>query len=94
MYDLQVLADRAEITRISTMMYARDTSGATFPASGVRDGFHGAAHHSNIRSRMDSFALINRYHVQMGHTSWRSCAPLPTAKAIGSITPSCSTAAA
>jgi hypothetical protein len=65
MYDLQALAYRADITRISTMMYARDTSGATFPGSGVRDGFHGASHHSNIRSRMDSFALINRYHVQM-----------------------------
>jgi hypothetical protein len=64
MYDLLVLAYRADITRISTMMYARDTSGATYPASGVRDGFHGASHHSNIRSRMDSFALINRYHVQ------------------------------
>jgi hypothetical protein len=65
MFDLQVLAYRAEITRISTMMYARDTSGATYPASGVRDGFHGASHHSNVRARMDSFALINRYHVQM-----------------------------
>ena len=46
-------------------MYARDTSGATYPASGVRDGFHGASHHSNARARMDSFALINKYHVQM-----------------------------
>jgi hypothetical protein len=64
MYDLQVLAYRAEITRISTLMYARDTSSTTYPGSGVRDGFHGASHHSNIRSRMDTFALINRYHVQ------------------------------
>ena len=65
MYDLLVLAYRAEITRISTLMYARDTSGATYPASGVRDGFHGASHHSNIRANMDRFALINKYHVQM-----------------------------
>ena len=65
MFDLQVLAYQAEITRISTMMYARDTSGATYPGSGVRDGFHTASHHSNARARMDSFALINRYHVQM-----------------------------
>jgi len=65
MFDLQVLAYQAEITRISTMMYARDTSGATYPASGTRDGFHTASHHSNVRARMDSFALINRYHVQM-----------------------------
>ena len=46
-------------------MYARDTSGAVYPASGIRDGFHTASHHSNERARMDRFALINKYHVQM-----------------------------
>jgi hypothetical protein len=65
MFDLQVLAYRAEITRISTLMYARDTSGTTFPGSGVRDGFHTASHHSNVRANMDKFALINQYHVKM-----------------------------
>jgi hypothetical protein len=65
MWDLLVLAYRAEITRIGTMMYARDTSGTTYPASGVRDGFHTASHHSNVRANMDKFALINRYHVQV-----------------------------
>jgi hypothetical protein len=64
MYDLMTLAWRAEITRISTLMYARDTSGATYPGSGVRDGFHTASHHSNVRANMDRFALINKYHVQ------------------------------
>ncbi len=64
MYDLVALAWRAEITRISTMMYARDTSGATYPLSGVRDGFHTASHHSNVRANMDRFALINQYHVK------------------------------
>jgi hypothetical protein len=65
MYDLQVLAFRAEITRIATLMYARDTSGAVYPQSNVREGFHVASHHSNNRANMDRFALINRYHVQM-----------------------------
>jgi hypothetical protein len=65
MFDLLTIAYRAEITRISTLMYARDTSGATYPASGVRDGFHGASHHSNVRANMDRYALINKYHVQM-----------------------------
>jgi Protein of unknown function (DUF1552) len=65
MFDLQVLAFRAEITRIATMMYARDTSGAVYPQSGVRDGFHVASHHSNNRANMDKFALINRYHLEM-----------------------------
>jgi hypothetical protein len=65
MFDLQALAFRAEITRVATLMYARDTSGAVYPQSGVRDGFHVASHHSNNRANMDKFALINRYHVQM-----------------------------
>jgi hypothetical protein len=65
MFDLQVLAFRTEITRVATMMYARDTSGSVYPQSGVREGFHVASHHSNSRPNMDKFALINRYHVQM-----------------------------
>jgi hypothetical protein len=65
LFDLQVLAFRAEITRVATMMYARDTSGAVYPNSGVRDGFHVASHHSNSRANMDKFALINRYHVDL-----------------------------
>ena len=65
MFDLQVLAFRAEITRVATMMFARDTSGAVYPQSGVREGFHVASHHSNNRANMDKFALINKYHVQL-----------------------------
>jgi hypothetical protein len=65
MFDLQVLAFKADITRVTTMMYARDTSGAVYPQSGVRDGFHVASHHSNVRANMDKYALINKYHVQL-----------------------------
>jgi hypothetical protein len=65
MFDLQVLAFRAEITRIATLMFARDTSLAVYPQSGIRDAFHVASHHSNARAQMDKFAVINRYHVQM-----------------------------
>jgi hypothetical protein len=32
-----------------TLMYARDTSGASYVNSGNRDGFHAASHHSNAR---------------------------------------------
>ena len=72
MFDLQVLAFRTEITRIATMMYARDTSGAVYPQSGVREGFHVASHHSNNRANMDQFALINKYHVRCWRISWTS----------------------
>ncbi len=63
MYDLEVLAFRAEITRVATMMYARDTSLAVYPQSGVRESFHVASHHSNSRAQMDGSRIINRYHV-------------------------------
>ena len=65
MFDMQVLAFRANITRVATMMFARDTSGAVYPGSGVREGFHVASHHANNRANMDKYALINKYHVQM-----------------------------
>jgi len=63
MFDLQVLAFKSEITRISTLMLARENSNAVYPRSGIREGFHNSSHHSNERKNMDSFALINNYHV-------------------------------
>jgi hypothetical protein len=36
-----------------------------YPSNLVRDGFHGASHHSNVRANMDRFALIDKYHGQM-----------------------------
>src|SRR6187397_2341679 len=65
MFDLQVLAYRSEVTRISTLMFARENSNAVYAATGVRDGFHNASHHSNERKNMDQFAVINRYHIKM-----------------------------
>ena len=65
LFDLQVLAYQTQITRISTLMLARENSNTVYPATGVRDGFHNASHHSNERKNMDQFAVINRYHTSM-----------------------------
>ena len=65
MFDLQVLAYKSEISRISTLMLARENSNAVYPGTGVREGFHNASHHSNERKNMDQFAVINQYHVKM-----------------------------
>jgi hypothetical protein len=65
MFDLLALAYQSETTRVATLMYAKDLSPASYPASGNRGGFHGSSHHANIKANMDSFALINKYHVQM-----------------------------
>jgi hypothetical protein len=65
MFDLQVLAYKTEITRISSLMMARENSNIRFPGSGVGEGFHNASHHSNERKNMDQFAVINNYHIRL-----------------------------
>jgi hypothetical protein len=63
MYDLQVLAWQAEISRISTFLMCKELSGAVYPKSGVRDAFHTLSHHSNVRENINRFAVLNSYHV-------------------------------
>ena len=62
LFDLQVLAFRADITRISTLMLAHELSNATFPTTNIRDGFHNLSHHSGVQANMDRFAELNTYH--------------------------------
>src|SRR2546423_143039 len=63
MFDLWVLAWQADITRITTLLMAKELSNSTYPKSGIRDAFHILSHHSNQRENMDRFAVLNRYHV-------------------------------
>jgi hypothetical protein len=65
MFDLLAIAYKSEITRVATLMYAKDLSPTTFPESGNRSAFHGASHHANAKANMDNFAVINKYHVAM-----------------------------
>jgi Protein of unknown function (DUF1552) len=65
MFDLLAIAYKSEITRVATLMYAKDLSPSTFPESGNRGAFHGASHHANVKANMDNFAFINKYHVAM-----------------------------
>ena len=61
--DLQVIALQADITRVSTLMFARELSTAVYPETTIRDPFHNLSHHSNDRANMDRFAQLNTYHV-------------------------------
>jgi len=63
MFDLQVLAYKSDITRISTLMMAGEGSNVRFPRSGVNEGFHNASHHSNEEKNKDQFAVLNNYHI-------------------------------
>ena len=61
--DLQVIAFQSQITRVSTLMFARELSTAVFPETSIRDPFHNLSHHSNDRANMDRFAQLNAYHI-------------------------------
>jgi hypothetical protein len=61
--DLQVIAFQSDITRVSTLMFARELSTAVFPETTIRDPFHNLSHHSNDRGNMDRFAQLNTYHM-------------------------------
>ena len=94
MFDLQVLAWQADITRVSTLLMAKELSNAVYPKSGIRDAFHILSHHSNIRENMDRFAVLNRYHIGLLRVSARQAAERRrTATARCWITRWCSTAA-
>ena len=61
--DLLALAFQADITRVATLLYARDLTGRVYPESGTSVSFHGASHHAEEPSRVREYAMLNRYHV-------------------------------
>jgi hypothetical protein len=65
MYDLIVLAYRANVTRVATFMVAREISNRTYPQVGVSDGHHAISHHSNLAAKMDKNVKIQTYHVSL-----------------------------
>jgi hypothetical protein len=65
MFDLQVLAFQADVTRVVTFQLARETSNRTYPEIGVPDPHHPTTHHNNDPEKMAKVALINRHHVSL-----------------------------
>jgi hypothetical protein len=62
-FDLTALAFKADITRVASMLYARDLTGRNYPASGTNTSFHGGSHHAENPDRIKDYSKINRYHV-------------------------------
>ena len=70
-YDLLALAFKADVTRVATVLGARDLTsrvytfprGPLFPEGGTSVSFHGGSHHQDDPAQMRRYAQINRYHV-------------------------------
>jgi hypothetical protein len=65
MFDLQVLAYQADLTRVITFMFGREFSGRTYTEIGVSEGHHPLSHHQNDPAKLALLAKVNTYHAQM-----------------------------
>jgi hypothetical protein len=65
MFDLQVLAFQADITRVTTFLMAREVSQRTYPQIGVSDPHHALSHHQQDVEKLAKLAKINTLHVAM-----------------------------
>ena len=69
--DLLALAFKADITRVATLLGARDLTSRVypfpkselFPDGGVSVSFHGGSHHQDDPAQLWRYAVLNRYHV-------------------------------
>jgi hypothetical protein len=71
-WDLARLAMQADITRVVTLLGARDLTGKTypfpksdplFPEGGVSVSFHGGSHHQDDPTQIKNYSKLNRYHL-------------------------------
>jgi Protein of unknown function (DUF1552) len=71
-WDLARLALQADITRVVTLLGARDLTGKTypfpktdplFPEGGVSVSFHGGSHHQDDPAQIKNYSKLNRYHL-------------------------------
>jgi hypothetical protein len=65
MFDLQLLAFQADITRVTTFQIARETSNRTYPEIGVPDPHHPLSHHGDDPNKIARMAKINAFHVSL-----------------------------
>lgn len=65
MFDLLVLALRADATRIATFQLAREASTRTYPHIGVPEPHHPVSHHGNDPELLVKLGKINAHHVSL-----------------------------
>jgi hypothetical protein len=65
LYDLQLLAFQADITRVTTFMYGREQTGRPYPQIGVPEPHHPITHHQADPVKMEKCCRIQRYHIAL-----------------------------
>ena len=65
MFDLQLLAYQADITRVVTFLMSREVSSRVYPECGVTQSHHSVSHHGGKPEMMAQMATICTYHVSL-----------------------------
>jgi hypothetical protein len=65
MFDLQVVAFQADLTRVSTLMMGREGSLRTYPEIGVPDPHHPLTHHGGKPDWIERVTQINHHHMEL-----------------------------
>jgi hypothetical protein len=65
MFDLQLAAFQADLTRIVTFMLGREGSLQTYPEIGVPDSHHPLTHHRDQPDLVEKVTKINAFHVEL-----------------------------
>ena len=64
MVDLLVLAFQMDMTRVATVMVARDGSNKNFPDLGITEGHHSLSHHGGNAQKIAHIQRIDQYHME------------------------------
>lgn len=62
--DMMVLAFQADLTRITTFMFANEGSNRAYKQIGINDGHHELSHHGRSPEKLENIRKINRFHVE------------------------------
>jgi len=65
LFDLQVLAFQADITRVVTFQLTREQNNRTYPEIGVPDPHHPTSHHGGDPEKLAKISKINTFHVSL-----------------------------
>jgi hypothetical protein len=63
--DLQILAYRADLTRVIAFMISKEQSPRPYPQIGVPEAHHPLSHHNNVPELIEKMSKINRYHADL-----------------------------
>jgi len=64
MGDMMVLAFQADLTRVSTFMFANEGSGRAYKQIGIAEGHHELSHHGKSTEKIEKIRQINRFHAE------------------------------